>query len=262
MSDRLSCLPMDSVQRLCDWLISARAAVSFTGAGISTESGIPDFRSPGGVWSRHQPVMYDDFLRSRSHRVRYWEMRRELYRDFEKAKPNDGHRALAGLEKLGFLVAVVTQNIDGLHQMAGSRRVIEIHGTARIIACVSCGKEWAPDEILAWIEAGDEAPDCDSCAAPLKSKTISFGQPMPRQEMDEAGSLSKNADVFLAIGSSLVVEPAASLPRLAKQHGASLVIINKTQTPLDPVADLIIRDPIGCTLSAVFEACQAVRSQG
>jgi len=243
---------MDALQELAKLIDSAKAGVAFTGAGMSTESGIPDFRSPGGVWSRNKPVMYDDFVRSRAERVRYWKMRIELYRDFSKAKPNDGHYAIARIEALGKVVAVVTQNIDGLHQDAGSRRVIELHGTNRMIACISCGKEWQPDAVLARVEAGDEAPECDVCGAPLKAKTIAFGQAMPEREMTEAANVSMAADVYLAIGSSLVVEPAASLPRLAKSSGATLVIINKTQTPLDGVADLVIREPIGTTLTAVL----------
>ncbi len=241
------------MQELAGLIRNARTGIAFTGAGISTESGIPDFRSPGGVWSKHRPVMYDEFVASREARVRYWQMRVQLYREFGQAKPNDGHRAIAKLEELGRIVAVITQNIDGLHQDAGSRRVIELHGTARIIACIGCGREWSPEEALERIEGGDEAPDCDDCGAPLKSKTISFGQPMPVAEMEEATRLSIEADVLFAIGSSLVVEPAASLPRLAKQHGATLVILNKTETSLDPLADLIIRAPIGQALRTAVD---------
>ena len=243
---------MEAFKQLAELLRNAEKGVAFTGAGISTESGIPDFRSPGGVWSKNTPVMYDDFLRSRSERVRYWEMRRTLYREFAAAKPNAGHYSLARLEKERRLIAVVTQNIDGLHQDAGSQRVVELHGTARVIACVSCGKEWSPDDIVKRLKAGDEAPDCDECGAPLKSRTISFGQAMPAREMAEAEELSAQADVYLAIGSSLVVEPAASFPRLAKGHGAALVILNKTPTPLDDYAALVINEPIGETLTAVL----------
>ena len=246
---------MDAVERLAQFVSDARAGVAFTGAGISTESGIPDFRSPGGVWSRHKMIMYDEFLASREARVAYWKMRTELYREFGDAKPNDGHHAIARLEELGKIVAVITQNIDGLHQMAGSDRVVELHGTARVVGCVRCDKEWAPDVVLARVEAGDEAPDCDECGAPLKSKTVSFGQPMPEQEMVQAAQLASQADLCLAIGSSLVVEPAASIPRLAKEHGATLVIINNTETPLDYAADIVIREPIGETMRAVLAHC-------
>jgi len=242
---------MSDVEHLSDLLCSAQTGVAFTGAGISTESGIPDFRSPGGVWSRNTPVYYEDFMNNRDERVRYWKMREELYRDFKNAKPNDGHRALARLEQLDKIVAIVTQNIDGLHQDVGSSNVVELHGTSRIIACQQCGKDYQPDEIMLRIEAGEEAPECDECCGPLKSKTISFGQAMPEIEMRRAMELATQADVFVALGSSLVVEPAASVPRVAKQAGATLVIINKTETPLDAMADLVIREPIGETMRAV-----------
>jgi len=230
----------------------ANYGVAFTGAGISTESGIPDFRSPGGVWSKYRTIYYDEFIASREARVEYWKRRVVMYEDFAYAEPNDGHRAIAELEVRGKIRAVVTQNIDGLHQLAGSRRVIELHGTARAIACVGCGKEWPPPEVHAWIEAGNDAPDCDACGAPLKSKTISFGQAMPVEAMQEASALSTRADVYLALGSSLVVEPAASLPRLAKEHGATLVIVNRDATPLDAIADLVIHAPIGETFRAML----------
>ena len=244
---------MSTVNQLVDILSTARAGVAFTGAGISTESGIPDFRSPGGFWSRNSPIMYDEFLASRDARVRFWKQRIEMYRDFAHAKPNDGHLAVARLEELGKIVAVITQNIDGLHQIAGSRRVVELHGTARMVACISCGKEWTPEQTFAMVEAGDDAPNCDDCDAPLKSKTISFGQAMPEKEMTEGTQLAGQSDVIIAIGSSLVVEPAASLPRLAKRAGATLVIINRDDTPLDHLADLVIHESIGETLSAAVD---------
>lgn len=242
---------MHSIEQLSSLMAPARAAIAFTGAGISTESGLSDFRSPGGIWAKHRPVMYDEFLASRDARVRYWEMRSLLYPEIAAARPNAGHRAIARLEQLGILTAVVTQNIDGLHQDAGSRNVIELHGTARKVACVGCGREYDPELVMSRIEEGDKAPDCDICGAPLKSKTVSFGQAMPEAEMARAAELARAADVCLAIGSSLVVEPAASLPRLAQSSGATLVIINNAPTPLDNSADLVIREPIGEVLTAV-----------
>lgn len=244
---------MDPVDRLAGAIRGAKAGIAFTGAGISTESGIPDFRSPGGVWSKHKPVYYDEFLASREARVRYWKMRVQLHREFGAAEPNDGHRAIARFEDAGHLTAVITQNIDGLHQAAGSRRVIELHGTALSVECIGCHREWTPAEVLLRVEAGDEAPDCEECGQPLKSKTVSFGQPMPQAEMEESARLAVASDLCLAIGSSLVVEPAASIPRLATEYGAKLVIINKTETPLDHAADLIIREPIGDTMRAVLD---------
>jgi NAD-dependent deacetylase len=244
---------MNPIEQLADLIGHARAGIAFTGAGISTESGIPDFRSPGGVWSKQSPVYYDDFLRSRSERIRYWKMRQEMYHDFADAKPNEGHDAIAQLETSGHITAVITQNIDGLHQDGGSRRVIELHGTTRAVVCVGCSKEWPPAKIIAQVEAGDEAPECDECGGPLKSKTISFGQAMPEEAMREAHQLATEADLCLAIGSSLVVEPAASIPRVAKHAGAALVILNKTETPLDTIADLVIHEPIGVTMRSVLE---------
>ncbi|MGB0716576.1 MAG: SIR2 family NAD-dependent protein deacylase [Phycisphaerae bacterium] len=243
---------MEAVEQLASWLRSASTGVVFTGAGISTESGIPDFRSPGGVWSREKPVMYDDFMRSRDERVRYWRVREEIYRDTIKAKPNAGHDVVAELQRLGHVSVVITQNIDGLHQDAGADPVIELHGTNRIIACQTCHAEFEPETILERIRQGEDAPDCHQCGGPLKSKTISFGQAMPQKEMEDAVRYCASADICLAMGSSLVVEPAASLPRIARQRGARLVIINHTETPQDAEADLVIREGIGSTLEAVL----------
>jgi len=251
---------MDGIEQLICWLRTAHTVVAFTGAGISTESGIPDFRSPGGVWMRYRPIYNDEFVRSRPARALYWKMRMEAYRQFAAAKPNAGHLALAELEQQGLIRGVITQNIDGLHQLAGSRNVIELHGTARIVACITCGCEWEPEIVHARIEAGEEAPDCEDCGSPLKSKTISFGQPMPAEPMAraheltlESGNSGNGPGLYLAIGSSLVVEPAASFPRIAKEYGATLVIVNATETPLDPLADLIIRDSIGKSFQRLHE---------
>jgi NAD-dependent deacetylase len=238
----------DLVAAIAAYLSEARSAVAFTGAGISTESGIPDFRSPGGIWSRYQPVLFQDFLASEEARRRYWRMKREGYPELKKAKPNAGHRALARLESQGKIVAVITQNIDGLHQDAGSRRVLELHGTSRYCICLECSEQFDPDIIHERLEAGVDIPLCDRCGGLLKSATISFGQALPVDVLSEAFDLSMNTDLMLALGSSLVVEPANSIPLQAKHNGARLIIINRTETPLDPLADVVLHESIGDTL--------------
>jgi NAD-dependent deacetylase len=239
---------------LAKLLSEAKRGIAFTGAGISTESGIPDFRSPGGVWSRHRPVMYDDFLADPAERRRYWLIRRATVPQFLSAKPNAGHDALAALESRGCLGAIITQNIDELHQRAGSRRVLELHGTALRIHCLSCGRRYACDELQPRLEADDLDPRCDGCGGILKSMTVSFGQDLPADVWAEAVNLTERADLFLALGSSLVVHPAARLPEIAVRNGAELVIINRDPTPLDHLAELVIREPIGMTMSAVMAA--------
>jgi NAD-dependent deacetylase len=243
----------DDIEKTARFLIDSRHAVAFTGAGISTESGIADFRSPGGIWSRYTPVMYQDFLQSEDARRQYWKMKKEGYQELRSAKPNDGHRALARLESEGKLVAVITQNIDGLHQDAGSRRVLELHGTNRFAICLKCDAHLDVDEIQEILESGVEVPLCTLCGGLLKMATISFGQSLPADVLSEAFDLAAVSDLFLALGSSLVVEPAASIPLQAKNNGAKLVIVNNTETPLDGLADIVIRQSIGPTMSQVVE---------
>ena len=227
---------------------NAQRGVAFTGAGISTESGIPDFRGPQGVWNTETPVYYQDFMASREARVRAWQRGVKMYHRCGSAKPNDGHLVITELQRRGHITAVVTQNIDGLHHDAGNVNVIELHGTNRHAACQHCWKEWPTSAIVARVEQGDDAPECDACGGPIKARTISFGQAMPEKEMRLAAEVSAKADLYVAIGSSLVVEPAASFPVLAKRSGASLVIINNQETPLDAIADIVIREPIGETM--------------
>ncbi len=215
-----------SASRIALHLSESRHAVAFTGAGISTESGIPDFRSPGGVWSKHRAIRF-------------------------QARPNAGHIALACLEAAGRLEAVITQNVDGLHQRAGSRRVLELHGSARRCVCLGCGARHDPDAVQARLEAGEEVPLCPGCGGLLKSAAIFFGQPLPGEVLSEALALCRKCDLVLAIGSSLLVEPAASLPLEARRNGARLVILNNSSTPLDTVADIVLREPIGAALTAV-----------
>ena len=238
-------------RQVAQWLCEAGSAVAFTGAGISTESGIPDFRSPGGVWSKSQPVMYDDFLRSAEARREYWRQKCESHADFSAARPNAGHGALARWEEAGLLWGVITQNIDGLHQDAGSRNVLELHGTSRAIECLECHRRYDPGPLVKEFLATGAVPACDACGGLLKHATISFGQALPPEVLEEAARRSRECGLFLAIGSSLVVEPAASLPRLAHAAGAKLVIVNRDPTGLDGQADLVLRGSIGSVLEGV-----------
>lgn len=239
------------VELVAEFLWEAERAVAFTGAGISTESGIPDFRSPGGVWATSQPVYFNEFLASEDARCEYWRQKSITHHEFMQATPNVGHRTLARWESAGHLLAVVTQNIDGLHQIAGSQRVLELHGNARYVSCLDCG---ARDDADPWVRkflASGQPPVCPHCGGLLKHATVSFGQMLPAAVLQECIQLSKQADLFLAMGSSLVVEPAASLPRVAKQRGCRLVIINRDPTPQDDLADIVIHDTIGPTLQAI-----------
>lgn len=245
------------IEKIARLLTESRHAIAFTGAGISTESGIADFRSPGGIWSRYQPVMYQDFLKSEDARRQYWKMKKEGYHEMTTAKPNDGHRALARLEEAGKLVAVITQNIDGLHQEAGSRRVLELHGTNRYGLCLECDAHVDVDEIQKSLESGVEIPLCKNCGGLLKMATISFGQSLPADVLSESFDLAAVSDLVIALGSSLVVEPAASIPLQAKNGGARLVIINNTETPLDGLADVVVRQSIGATISQVLKHMDA-----
>jgi NAD-dependent deacetylase len=244
------------VDRIADarrLLERSRQVVAFSGAGMSTASGIPDFRSPGGVWTRHQPVLYQDFLASEDARRRYWAARREMYRDFRNARPNAAHLALARLETRGRLEAVITQNIDGLHQDAGSRRVVELHGTNRRVICVWCRRDHDVAAVYAGLEDGRDVPTCDECGGPLKAATISFGQSLDEDVLEEAFSLAREAEVMLVLGSSLVVQPAAALPVAAAQAGARVVIVNRDATPLDDLAEVVIHGPVEEVVPALTE---------
>lgn len=241
------------IETLARMLREARSAVAFTGAGISTESGIEDFRSPGGFWTRHQPVWFKDFVSQPEARVRFWRQRREMIPLMLAAKPNAGHLALARLESTGRLRGIITQNIDELHQRAGSQIVLEIHGTAMQVHCLSCDRRWDSADIQRRLDAGEEEFTCDACGGLLKSMTVSFGQQLPPDVMMEASRWARESDLFIALGSSLQVYPAAGLPELARKHRAKLVIINRDPTPLDDIADLIIQAPISRTLEAVMQ---------
>jgi NAD-dependent deacetylase len=241
----------ENILRVAQWLASSRCAVVLTGAGISTESGIPDFRSPGGVWSKYRTVLFEEFLTSAEGRYEYWRQKCELHHEFGPAKPNAGHQVLARWEQAGRIRGVITQNIDGLHQMAGSRQVLELHGTARQAACLDCAARYDIEPLVAQFTSEDRVPDCPQCGGRLKHATISFGQMLPPDVFMEATRWSREADLVLAIGSSLVVTPAADLPRMAKQRGAHLVIINRDSTPLDSIADVTLNVSIGAVLREI-----------
>ena len=235
-------------------LASARATVAFTGAGVSTASGVPDFRSPGGIWSRYRPVTIQQFVASEEARRSYWRYKKETYGDFAAARPNPAHHALARLEGDGRLAGVITQNIDGLHQEAGSRTVLELHGTNRRVCCLSCGRSYAAALIQARLLAGCEVPSCDDCGGILKAATVSFGQALPREVLAEAWRLATACDVLLVLGSSLVVHPAAALPEAAAAAGAAVVIVNREATPLDLLAAHVLRGAVEEILPALVAA--------
>jgi len=242
------------ISRAAERIASARQLVVLSGAGISTESGIPDFRSPGGIWSRYDPneFTFQRFCASAETRRRYWEMGAGLYPLLRAAEPNPAHRALAAFERRGGLRRIITQNIDGLHQRAGTspQKIIEIHGTALAVACLSCERRRDRDEVQARFAAGDLDPRCE-CGGLLKPATISFGQAMPERETAQAFADAAAADVFLVVGSSLVVFPAASLPGVALEHGASLLIVNREETPYDANAVVVLRGSAGALLASI-----------
>jgi NAD-dependent deacetylase len=255
------------MEDLAALLRRSRRIVAFTGAGVSTESGIPDFRSPGGVWTRYDPLQFtfDRYVGSAEVRTSSWAMRREFFA--QQVVPNPAHLALAQLGSAGRMLGVVTQNIDGLHQLAGSRNVIEIHGTAREVMCIGhapvdgtpagCGFRAEHTWALARVEDGDPDPSCPECGGLVKSATVSFGQTLFPGVVEGALALVSAADLVLAIGSSLQVYPAADLPLAGVRHGAELAIVNDEPTPLDGVATVVVRGRLGVVLPAAVDAALA-----
>ena len=241
---------MSEIERLRDMIGSAKRIVAFTGAGISTESGIPDFRSPGGIWTRYQPIPFDQFMASAAMRDESWRRRFAMEAQFSTARPGRGHRALASLYRRGKVPAVITQNIDNLHQDSGfdPDKVVELHGNTTYATCLDCATRYELDWVRERFELQGHAPDCAACGGHVKTATVSFGQAMPEAAMRRADALTAACNLFMAIGSSLVVWPAAGLPLAAKRKGARLVIINRDPTDFDDVADLVIRADIGATL--------------
>jgi NAD-dependent deacetylase len=244
------------IAELAGLLGAARRAVVFTGAGISTESGIPDFRSPGGIWTKMMPVQFQDYIADPVARLVSWERRFAMEETWNKVRPNDGHRAVAALVARGIAAHVITQNIDNLHQASGvpEEKLIELHGNTNHAKCLTCGARVEIADIRAHFEKHGDAPDCRLCGGIVKTATISFGQAMPEREMARAEAASLAADLFLVAGSSLSVYPAAAFPLLAKRQGARLVILNREETEQDPYADLVIRGEIGPVLTAAVKA--------
>jgi NAD-dependent deacetylase len=240
-----------AISSLRDLIEGSQVIVPFTGAGISTECGIPDFRSPGGLWTKNQPIQFEDFLASREMRDESWRRRFAMEESFASARPGRGHRALASLYRAGKVPGLVTQNIDNLHQASGfdAADVVELHGNTTYAHCLDCEKRYD----LVWVRerfesGGGRAPDC-ACGGSIKTATVSFGQAMPATAMQRAEDLTRSCDLFLAIGSSLVVWPAAGFPLMAKRGGAALVIINREPTEFDEVADLVVHNDIGDVLA-------------
>jgi NAD-dependent deacetylase len=245
-----------AVERLRRLIDAAKVILPFTGAGISTECGIPDFRSPGGIWTKNQPISFDSFLASQEMRDESWRRRFAMEQHFAAARPGRGHLALATLYRAGKVPAVITQNIDNLHQASGiaSEHVVELHGNTTYALCLDCAARYELPWVKNKFETAGSAPDCPDCGGYIKTATISFGQAMPEAAMHRAEQLTISCELFLAIGSSLVVWPAAGFPLLAKRNGAALVIVNRDATEFDHVADLVIRQDIGTILAPFIAA--------
>jgi NAD-dependent deacetylase len=240
------------IRQLREMVEEAAVVVPFTGAGISTECGIPDFRSPGGIWTQMKPIEFSDFLNSPQMRDESWRRRFAMEEQFGGAKPGRGHRALASLYKAGKIPGVITQNIDNLHQSSGiaADDVVELHGNTTYAVCLDCAKRYE----LSWVkqslaQSGGRSPECTICDGYIKTATVSFGQSMPEAAMRRAQELTESCDLFLAIGSSLVVWPAAGFPLAAKRNGARLVVVNRDETQFDEIADLVLHDDIGTVLA-------------
>lgn len=242
---------MPAVDDLKRMIAEAKAIVAFTGAGISTESGIPDFRSPGGIWTKYQPIEFSDFLSSEEMRRESWRRKFATDETMRKATPNAGHRALAHLVERGSMIAIITQNIDGLHQISGvpDNKVIELHGNSTYAACLTCKRRHELEWVRQIFSDNETLPLCMACGGALKTATISFGQAMPEAEMERAHQVTMEADLMITLGSSLVVYPAAGFPIMAKRNGAKYIIVNRDPTEQDELADLVINAEIGGTMS-------------
>ena len=240
------------VEKIASKLSEGGRNVFFTGAGISTESGIPDYRSQGGLWQKYEPVYFDDFMNNKSARVEYWRRQVESYPAMSTASPNSAHMALYTLYEKGLLEAVITQNIDGLHQASGlpDEMIIELHGNALRVRCMSCRQISSIQDAIDRVKDGDTAPQC-RCGGYLKPDTISFGQAMPEAEVQKAAEFAGTSDFFGVVGSTLLVQPAAQMPVIAKRNGAFLAIINLSETPCDSLCDAHISGAAGTVLPEI-----------
>jgi NAD-dependent deacetylase len=252
-----------AISKLIALAESMTRIVAFTGAGISTESGIPDYRGPGGVWERNAPPTLGDFLENLETRRRYWRERKDRYPVLRSAPPNAGHIALARLQQAGRLSHIITQNIDGLHQKAGSdpARTIELHGSAHLVRCLDCGTTWDAEKVQMRLET-ELIPACEICGGLLRAATILFGQALPELALRQAIDAAQTCDLILVVGSSLVVQPAARIPEIAVASGARLVIVNNEATPLDGLADVAARAGSGAVLTALSAALLADQAVG
>lgn len=244
-------------------IVDNERVVLFTGAGISTESGLPDYRGPNGLWTtgnipRAENVSYDD-----ESRLAWWQERRRRFPFMQSREPNEGHLAIADLGSCGHILAVITQNIDGLHQRAGTDpgRVVELHGSSHELRCLDCGQVMTGDEIQRRLESGDPDPRCDNCGGPLRDGTILFGEALPQRALQLASQVSMLADVMIVVGSSLVVNPAARLPRITHERGGKLIVINRDPTPVDDIADIVSHSEAGPTLSAIAKRVAELQSE-
>ncbi len=242
----------EKIKLVAQKIKESKHLVVFTGAGISTESGIPDYRSQGGIWDKFKPVYFDEFMSSETSRIKYWDQRLDMEKSLSVSKPNTGHKSIAKLHDRGILKALITQNIDGLHEASGipKEKIIELHGNTRRVRCMSCQKLISWKEAENMIDAGQRAPVC-SCGGFFKPDTISFGQAMPVEETQKAAMLSSKSDVFIVVGSTLLVQPAALMPEYAKNAGSFLVIINLSETPYDKVCDVLITGKAGDVLNKI-----------
>jgi NAD-dependent protein deacetylase/lipoamidase len=241
---------------LAELIGESRRAVIFTGAGMSTESGIPDFRSPGGVWSRMKPIQFQDFIADEDMRREAWNRAFSGVAGWVGAQPNAGHHAVARLVARGKISSVITQNVDNLHQASGipAERVLELHGNASYATCLECGLRHELDVLKQSFLGTGEIPVCRDCGGLVKVATVSFGQPMPAAMMRRAEIETRSSDLFIVLGSSLVVFPAAGFPVMAKRNGAKLVIVNREPTDIDDMADLVLNTDIGPVMTAVAPA--------